>query len=250
VPHPPFQALVVDDEGPARAELSYLLRRSSRIRQVVEAEDATRAMDVLRERGADIVFLDIQMPGLNGLQMTQLLAGLPEPPAVIFVTAFQQHAVEAFQLAAFDYLLKPVRADRLNLTLERLALSARNRRDQPSRSDGPAQGGDRLAVTHRGHIVLLPVEEISVAEVSGDRVALITAEGRFTARLRIQALEERLSRHGFLRVHRHYLVNLGHISAVESFVNNTYLLRLQPVCEMAVPVSRRHGQQLRAALGL
>ena len=131
--------------------LSYLLRRSNRIRQVVEAEDATRAMDVLRERGADIVFLDIQMPGLSGLQMTQLMAGLPEPPAVIFVTAYQEHAVEAFQLAAFDYLLKPVRADRLNLTLERLALSARNRRDQSSRSENPAQGGDRLAVTHRVH---------------------------------------------------------------------------------------------------
>jgi DNA-binding LytR/AlgR family response regulator len=252
VPGPPFKALVVDDEAPARAELCYLLRRSARVRQVLEAEDSARAMDLLREQDADIVFLDIQMPGLDGLQMTQLLATLPEPPAVVFVTAFQEHAVEAFQLAAFDYLLKPVRADRLNLTLERLALSARpgwNRNQQPRRA-GPAQGGDRLAVTHRGRIVLLPVEEIVVAEVSGDRVALITAEGRFVARLRIQELEERLARQGFMRVHRHYLVNLRHITAVESFVNNTYLLRLQAVDDLAVPVSRRHGQQLRTALGL
>lgn len=253
MPGPPFQALVVDDEAPARAELCYLLRRSARVRQVLEAEDSTRAMDILREQDADIVFLDIQMPGLDGLQITQLLATLPEPPAVVFVTAFQEHAVEAFQLAAFDYLLKPVRTDRLNLTLERLALSARpgwNHRNQSSRGADPAQGGDRLAVSHRGRIVLLAVEEILVAEVSGDRVALVTAEGRFVARLRIQELEERLARQGFMRVHRHYLVNLRHITAVESFVNNTYLLRLQAVDDLAVPVSRRHGQQLRATLGL
>jgi len=250
VTEPPFLAVVVDDEPPAREELCYLLRQSPRVGEVLEAEDASRAMDLLTQRRADVIFLDIQMPGLDGLQVAQLVAEMPDPPPVVFVTAFEQHAVEAFHLAAFDYLLKPIRTDRLNLTLERLALAARVARSKGQESGDSALLDDRLAVTHRGHIVLLPVADIRVAEVSGERVALITADGRYMARLRIQELEERLARQGFMRVHRHYLVNLRHVTAVESFVNNTYLLRLADVRELAVPVSRRHGPQLRSALGL
>jgi len=243
---------VVDDEAPAREELSYLLRQSSRVREVLEVEDASSCMDTLAKDRLDVVFFDIQMPGLNGLQLAGLVASMPAPPPVVFVTAFQEHALEAFQLAAFDYLLKPVRADRLNLTLERLTLAAR----QPGPNGhgehlGDAQGlEDRLAVTHRGRIVLVPIGDIRAAEVSGDRVAVITSDGRFVARLRLQELEERLSRQGFMRVHRHYLVNLRHVAAVESFFNNTYLLRLEGVDDLTVPVSRRHGQQLRSTLGL
>ena len=247
---PRFLAVVVDDEPPARAELCYLLRQSPRVGEVLEAEDASGAMDLLARRPADVLFLDIQMPGLDGLQVAELVAAMPDPPPVVFVTAFEQHAVEAFHLAAFDYLLKPIRADRLNLTLERLALTARLARSKGQEGPEALSLDDRLAATHRGHIVLLSVADIRVAEVSGERVALITAEGRYLARLRIQELEDRLARQGFMRVHRHYLVNLRHVTAVESFVNNTYLLRLAGVSELAVPVSRRHGPQLRAALGL
>ncbi|MHB8394145.1 MAG: LytR/AlgR family response regulator transcription factor [Candidatus Dormibacteria bacterium] len=252
---PPFRVLVVDDEVPARSELCYLLRQAPRVREVLEAEDASGAMDLLSGDGADVIFLDIQMPGLDGLQLARLVGSLAEPPPVVFVTAFQEHALDAFQLAAFDYLLKPVRGDRLNLTLERLALAARQpgRRPHDEAGGGGTDGShldDRLAVTHRGRILLLPIAEIRVAEVSGDRVALISSEGRFMARLRLQDLEERLARQGFMRVHRHYLVNLRHVSAVESFFNSTYLLRLDGVNDLTVPVSRRHGQQLRAALGL
>jgi DNA-binding LytR/AlgR family response regulator len=245
-----MSALVVDDEAPARHDLGYLLRRSPRIGEVREAEDTPSAMDLLRAAPADVVFLDIQMPDLDGLQMAELLKALHPEPQVVFVTAFEQHAVEAFQLAAFDYLLKPVRADRLTLTLERLAAARSELARGPARPEEVAWAESRLAVVHRGQTLLLSVQDIRVGEVSGDRVALITAEGRYLARLRLQELEARLGRQGFLRVHRHYLVNLRHVTAVETFFNNTFLLRLDGVPGLAVPVSRRHGQQLRTALGL
>ncbi len=245
-----MSALVVDDEAPARHDLGYLLRRSARIGEVREAEDTAGAMDLLRANPADVVFLDIQMPDLDGLQMAELLKTLHPEPQVVFVTAFEQHAVEAFQLAAFDYLLKPVRADRLTLTLERLAAARSELARSLARPEELAWAESRLAVVHRGQTLLLSVQDIRVGEVSGDRVALITAEGRYLARLRLQELEARLSRQGFLRVHRHYLVNLHHVTAVETFFNNTFLLRLDGVPGLAVPVSRRHGQQLRSALGL
>jgi DNA-binding LytR/AlgR family response regulator len=249
---PAYSALVVDDEAPARGELKYLLKQSPRVKEVLEAEGASQCLDLLTEHQVDVLFLDIRMPGMDGLQLSQVISHLPTPPPVVFVTAFEEHAVEAFQLAAFDYLLKPVRADRLNLTLERLALSLRDMaaRLRPDASLDPGALENRLAVTHRGQILLLPVEEIRVAEVDGDRVAVVTPEGRYTARLRLHDLEERLSRHGFMRVHRHYMVNLRHVTNVECFFNSTYLLRIQGVNDLPVPVSRRHGPQLRLALGL
>ena len=213
----PCCALVVDDEAPARGELKYLLKQSPRVKEVLEAEGASQCMDLLAEQQIDVLFLDIRMPGMDGLQLSQVISQLPSPVPVVFVTAYEEHAVEAFQLAAFD---------------DSSALE------------------DRLAVTHRGQILLLPVEDIRVVEVDGDRVAVVTHEGRYIARLRLHDLEERLSRQGFMRVHRHYIVNLRHVTAVDCFFNSTYLLRIQGLTDLPVPVSRRHGQQLRLALGL
>ncbi|MGC2192177.1 MAG: LytTR family DNA-binding domain-containing protein [Candidatus Dormiibacterota bacterium] len=249
---PPFRALVVDDEAPARGELKYLLKQSPRIKEVLEAEGASQCMDLIADQEIDVLFLDIRMPGMDGLQLSQVISKLPNPVPVVFVTAFEGHAIEAFKLAAFDYLLKPVRADRLNLSLERLALASRGTAAQLRRDSipDPTALEDRLAVTHRGQILLLPVEDIRLAEVDGDRVAVVTHEGRYIARLRLHDLEERLSRQGFMRVHRHYIVNLRHVTNVECFFNSTYLLRIEGVNELPVPVSRRHGAQLRLALGL
>ncbi|HEY6537660.1 MAG TPA: LytTR family DNA-binding domain-containing protein, partial [Candidatus Dormibacteraeota bacterium] len=145
-----------------------------------------------------------------------------------------------------------VRVDRLNPTLERLALAVRDASTRNHKDSRPelAALDDRLAVTHRGQILLLQVEDIRLAEVDGDRVAVVTPEGRYIARLRLHDLEERLSRQGFMRVHRHYIVNLRHVTNVECFFNSTYLLRIQGVNDLPVPVSRRHGPQLRLALGL
>jgi DNA-binding LytR/AlgR family response regulator len=248
----PCCALVVDDEAPARGELKYLLKQSPRVKEVLEAEGASQCMDLLAEQQIDVLFLDIRMPGMDGLQLSQVISQLPSPVPVVFVTAYEEHAVEAFQLAAFDYLLKPVRVDRLNLTLERLALSSRDSAARLKRESAPDSSAleDRLAVTHRGQILLLPVEDIRVVEVDGDRVAVVTHEGRYIARLRLHDLEERLSRQGFMRVHRHYIVNLRHVTAVDCFFNSTYLLRIQGLTDLPVPVSRRHGPQLRLALGL
>jgi len=249
---PPYRALVVDDEAPARGELKYLLKQSPRVKEVLEAEGASQCMDLLAVDQIDVLFLDIRMPGMDGLQLSQVISQLPTPVPVVFVTAFEEHAIEAFQLAAFDYLLKPVRVDRLNLTLERLALASRDMAARLRRESSPDPRGldDRLAVTHRGQILLLPVEDIRLVEVDGDRVAVVTHEGRYIARLRLRDLEERLSRQGFMRVHRHYMVNLRHVTNVECFFNSTYLLRIQGVNDLPVPVSRRHGPQLRLALGL
>ena len=239
-----LHVLVVDDEAPARDELAFLLQQQELVGRVAQAPGAAACLDLLARGGFDAVFLDVRMPHLDGLQLGRLIGQMARPPQVVFVTAYEDHAVEAFGLDAVDYLLKPVRPDRLTVTLGRLARA----RATPPAAAPPL--GDRIAVSARGQIRLLPAAEVRVAIADGEGVTVRTADGRYHVRQTLHELEERLERHGFMRVHRAYLVNLNHVSSIESFFNGTYLLKLAGLADLTVPVSRRHAGDLRAAIRL
>jgi DNA-binding LytR/AlgR family response regulator len=248
-----LRVLVVDDEQPARDELAFQLGRLDEVGEVIGAAEATECLRLLESADVDAVFLDVRMPGLDGLELARIVRLLARPPMLVFVTAFDSYAVEAFGLAAVDYLLKPVGAERLRATVKRL-LEARRGLEAGS---GGAAGhpdddaiGDRLPVLARGRIVLVNVGDIRVALVAGERVMVHTHEGRFQARHTLAELEHRLHGRGFLRVHRAYLVNLRHVLTIETFFNGTYLLKLRNVPDLTVPVSRRHAADLRAAVRL
>jgi DNA-binding LytR/AlgR family response regulator len=238
--------LVVDDEAPARDELAFLLQQQEQVSRVAQVSSATACLDLLGRGGIDAVFLDVRMPHLDGLALARLIAQMARPPQVVFVTAYEDHAVEAFGLAAVDYLMKPVRPERLSVTVQRLA---RARASAAAPASAPPLG-DRIAVSARGRIRLLPAAEVRVAIADGEGVTVRTAEGRYHVRHTLHELEERLEAHGFLRVHRAYLVNLNHVSSIDSFFNGTYLLKLTGVSDLTVPVSRRHAADLRAAIRL
>ena len=248
-----LRVLVVDDEQPARDELAFQLDRLDEVDEVLGAAEATECLRLLECGDLDAVFLDVRMPGLDGLELGRIVRLLARPPMLVFVTAFDSYAVEAFGLAAVDYLLKPVRAERLRATVKRLL---ETRRGIEAGATGIGHGddddalGDRLPVLARGRIVLVNVADIRVALVAGERVVLHTQEGRFQARHTLAELEHRLHGRGFLRVHRAYLVNLRHVLTIESFFNGTYLLKLRDVPDLTVPVSRRHAADLRAAVHL
>jgi len=244
-----MHVLVVDDEAPARDELAFLLEQQELVGRVTQAPGATACLELLARGGYDAVFLDVRMPHLDGLELSRLIARMARPPQVVFVTAYEDHAVEAFGLAAVDYLLKPVRPERLGVTMGRLA-RARARASADAAQAGPSPLGDRIAVSARGRIRLLPAADVLVAIADGEGVTVRTAEGRFHVRQTLHELEERLERHGFLRVHRAYLVNLNHVSSIDSFFNGTYLLKLAGLPDLTVPVSRRHAADLRAAIKL
>jgi two-component system, LytTR family, response regulator len=248
-----LRVLVVEDERPARDELAFQLSRVEEVGEVLDAADATECLRLLESADVDAVFLDVRMPGLDGLELARVVRLLARPPRIVFVTAFDSYAVEAFGLAAVDYLLKPVRPERLRATVKRLVEAGR----AEAATGGAGHGGgaddgvgDRLPVLARGRFVLVNVADIRVAVVAGERVTVHTAEGRFQARHTLAELELRLHGRGFLRVHRAYLVNLRHVTTIEGFFNGTYLLRLRDVTDLAVPVSRRHAADLRAAVRL
>jgi two-component system, LytTR family, response regulator LytT len=244
----PLHVLVVDDEAPARDELAFLLRRQELVGRVAEAGSATTCLEMLARGGFDAVFLDVRMPHLDGLALARLIGQMARPPQVVFVTAYEDHAVEAFGLAAVDYLMKPVRPARLGVTIGRLARARASAAAAAQPSASPL--GDRIAVTVRGQIRLVPAAEVRVAIADGEGVGVRTADGRYRVRQTLHELEERLERHGFLRVHRAYLVNLNHVSSIDSFFNGTYLLKLAGLPDLTVPVSRRHAADLRAAIRL
>jgi two-component system response regulator LytT len=239
--------LLVDDEAPARDELAFLLERQEQVGRVAQARDADECLDLLARGGFDAVFLDVRMPRIDGLALARLIGQMARPPRVVFVTAFGDHAVEAFGLAAVDYLMKPVRPDRLGVTIGRLARARAAAADRPP---GAAALDDRIAVTVRGRIRLLAVAEVRVVVAEGEGASVRTADGRFHVRHTLHELEERYGDHGFLRVHRAYLVNLNHVSSIEGFFNGTYLLKLEGSPDLTVPVSRRHAAELRAAIRL
>lgn len=237
---------VVDDEAPARDELAFLLRQQPGVGRVAQAADADGCLELLAHGAFDAVFLDVRMPRLDGLALARVIGQTARPPLVVFVTAYEVHAVEAFGLAAVDYLMKPVRPERLGVTIARLLRARGTAAPQPSATHLE----DRIAVIERGQIRLLPVAEIRVAVADGEGAAVHTADGRYHVRQTLHELEARLERHGFLRVHRGHLVNLNHVSSIETFFNGTYLLKLAGLRELTVPVSRRHAADLKAAIRL
>lgn len=242
-----LNVLVVDDEAPARDELAFLLQGEDAVGRIAQAADATQAVELLAQGGFDAVFLDVRMPRLDGLALARVIGQMARPPQVVFVTAYEDHAVEAFRLAAADYLMKPVRPERLAVTLGRLV---RARAAGAAPPEGAQALGDRIAVSARGQIRLLPVTEVRVAVADGEGATVRTPDGRYHVRQSLHELEERLTPHGFLRVHRAYLVNLHHVSSIEGFFNGTYLLKLDRLPDLTVPVSRRHAGELKAAIRL
>ena len=232
-----LNVLVVDDERPALDDLAYLLRQHPRIEKVTTAGDATEALRRLRDGRYDAVFLDIRMPGLDGLELARILGRFAEPPAIVFTTAFEQHAVEAFELEAIDYLLKPVRPERLSDAIRRLGPgNARNPSDENT---------SRIAVETGGRTRLIDRESIRFVEASGDYVRLHVDGAAYLVRTPISTLEESWREAGFVRVHRRYLVALRHLTELRVRPGGGYVLH---VGSQELPVSRRHARELRGLL--
>ncbi|HEY0714342.1 MAG TPA: LytTR family DNA-binding domain-containing protein [Polyangia bacterium] len=251
----PLRVLVVDDEATARRRLMRLLEAMPDVRLAGECADADEALERIRAGGVDLVLLDVQMPGLSGLDALALWP--VDGPIVIFCTAHAEHAVAAFDVGAIDYLLKPVDAGRLRKALDRAreAEVLQRFRAEAERQRGmrkPSQGDDplpaRLPLETRQGIVLLAPAEISHAQLDGALVTVYTKRGPFLCDLTLQDLEASLAPHGFVRVHRRALLNLARVVRLEPEETGGFLARTDD--GHAVEVSRQSARDLRKRLGL
>jgi DNA-binding LytR/AlgR family response regulator len=237
-----LRVLAVDDEPPALDELAYLLRADPRVARVYTAADATEALRVLRDADIDAVFLDIRMPGLDGMELARVLGRFARPPVVVFVTAYDDRAAEAFDLGVADYVRKPVQPDRLAESLRRV-LAARLVPQHPavaaSREDDPT-----IPVELAGTTRLLPRSAVRWVEAQGDYARLHTADGSHLVRVALATLAERWADAGFVRIHRSYLVQLGLITELR-LTNGGYVVSIDG---RELPVSRRHTRELKDRL--
>ncbi|USX55915.1 LytTR family DNA-binding domain-containing protein [Lentzea sp. HUAS12] len=255
-----LRVLAVDDEAPALEDLTYLLRSDPRIAHVEAVTDATKALRVLHRamdagQPLDAVFLDIRMPGLDGLDLARVLSRFAQPPPVVFVTAHQQPAVEAFELKALDYLLKPVRQERLAESVHRIVHevwdsktatepSAPAPAQQPAKSTPPEMGDEVIPVELGGVTRFIRLADIRYVEAHGDYARLHTATGSGLVRAALNGLEERWRSAGFVRIHRSHLVSLGHIDELRLEEGHLSVT----IGGAVLPVSRRHARHLRQLL--
>ncbi len=236
-----LKAIIVDDEAPARSEMKFLLDELDQTEVVAEAASVREAIEKLKEYPCDVMFLDISMPEASGLQLAEALQHLKFPPAVVFVTAYSEFAIDAFKVNAIDYLVKPVESERLAQAIarvrEHVALHAK------------VQKLDRIPVEKGGKKILIGIDTIRYVMARDDYAYLQTDTDRYFSTVSLAQLEKRLDGHGFFRVHRGYLVNLSLVTEVESVAGGTLLLTMDGV-EEKIPVSRRRVSALKKALGL
>jgi len=238
---PLLKALVVDDEAPARGELRFMLSEAGGVEVVGEAGNAAEAMELIRAISYDVVFLDIDMPGLTGMHLAEALGELERPPAIVFVTAHSEHAVRAFEVEATDYLVKPVEVERLRRAVERLT---------PAAPTSGAARVERVPVEKGGKKLLLAVEELFYVMAKDDYSYLFTDGERYLSTLSLAELERKLEPRGFFRVHRRFVVNLAQVKEVVPMYGGTLLLTMKDRAASQVPVSRRRVPSLKKALGL
>jgi DNA-binding LytR/AlgR family response regulator len=232
---------VVDDEPPAVAELAYLLSRDPRVGSVQTAGDGEDALRILKNSPVDALFLDIRMPGLDGLEIAELLNRFAKPPHIVFVTAHEEFAVEAFDLHASDYLLKPVRA-------ERLAEAVRRMSPQSIVPAQPTVAGpyDVIPVELAGVTRFVPRHDVVYVEAHGDYVRLHTPTGGHLVRIPLAVLEEHWTGTGFARTHRRFLVRLDAVTELRWASGHLTVV----VGTTAIPVARRHTREVRELLSL
>ena len=233
------RALIVDDEAPARDELRFLLAAHPEVEVVGEAASAAEALALAAATRYDVVFCDIELPGLSGLEAARLVRERVGAPELVFVTAHERYAVDAFAVEAFDYLLKPVEPDRLARVVERL------------RERGPATDAVRkIPVVAGGRTELLDYDEVHYVRADGDYTRVHTFDRSYLCTTSLRALEETLPPDRFLRIHRSYLVNLAKVAAVERAGGDRLRLALTDAPRTELEVARRQTPRLRERLKL
>ena len=249
----PLRLFIADDEPPARARLKELLedlRDECPVEVVGEAENGLQVIDLLPASGAEVLLLDIQMPGLTGLEVARLLAPLEAGPAIIFVTAHDGHAVDAFELNALDYLLKPVRAARLATALRKAQQAGPPSRDSMARAH--AEPRTNFSIVERNRILLVPLAGIVYFKAELKYVTLRTREREFIIEESLVSLEKEFAA-TFIRIHRNSLVARSEIKgferAVDSGDEESHWEVLLSGVPDRLPVSRRQWSAVREILG-
>jgi len=268
-------ALIIDDEPLARQELLYLLQSAEGVEVLAQGTNGIEAVELVRTHKPDVVFLDVQMPGLGGFAvLKKLLDKKMHLPEVVFATAFDQYAVRAFEVNAVDYLLKPFDSARVAKTLEKVRARIAGRTDSTgdvsvggvgttdaridallrlveSRTAAPKPTSGKVIVRAVGRLLLVDQREICYASIEGGTISVVTGavEGQSNCRT-LEELMDQLDPEAFWRAHRSFIVNIQHIREVVPWFKSSYQLRMDDAKKTEIPVSRAQTKKLRELFNL
>ena len=260
-----IRALIADDEPLAREELVYLLNQAADVDIVGQAADGVEAIGLAEDLAPDLVFLDVQMPGVGGFEVARRLIHGQAPPEVVFVTAFDQYALDAFAVNAVDYLLKPVDPARLDQALQRARrrlAAGRPSQDAPALTNEALEQivqlvaerqtrRERLAVRVGERLLLVAADEVIYASMVDDTIQVVTGQVAGASNYRtLDELQEHLDPAVFWRVHRSHLVNINKIKEIVPWFSRNYILRMKDAKATEIPVSRSQTKRLREYLRL
>ena len=259
---PELRAVLVDDEQLARDELGYLLGQLGGIEVIGQAGNGVEALTTIDRLHPDVVFLDVQMPGLTGFEVARRLLHTRAASHIIFVTAYDQHAIEAFEVNAVDYLLKPVDQARLEVAIDRARRRIVTHRPPDGVNDADLEKiiqlvaerqsrRARLAIKVGERFLLVQAEEIIYASLADEGITVVTSQHVGTSSYRtLDELHERLDPTVFWRVHRSHLVNINKIKEIVPWFSRNFILRMKDEKSTEIPVSRTQTRRLRDYLKL
>jgi two-component system, LytTR family, response regulator len=245
-----MKVIIIDDEPLARSIVKEYLQKHPQLEIVQECNDGFEGLKAIQQHQPDLVFLDIQMPKINGFEMLELIE---EPPPVIFATAFDEYAIKAFEAHAIDYLLKPFNQDRFDKAISKWAekntpTTMRATQDLlETASQSPSQN-NRIVVKNGSKIKIIPVHDVQYLEAADDYVKVHTSEGYFLKNKTMSHFEQVLDGQQFVRSHRSYIVNVQQITRIDPYEKDNHVAILRS--GVKVPVSRSGYMKLREVLGL
>jgi len=246
--------LIIDDEEPARQELRYLLEQMNEIEIVGEGENAKDALKLLAAIDCSVVFLDIQMPGMSGIELGEVLKSLKKPPAIIFVTAYEEYALQAFEVDAVDYILKPFDSSRIEQAIKKVLSMQRSEGEENKAEEQVVKtvaALERIPLEYKGRTLLLAQDDIAYIYTQNEAVYVRTIDDKeYLARFTLKDLEQRLSSEKFFRTHRCYIVNLSRIKEITPYFSGTYTVTLDNKQKTEIPVSRNQARKLKKILGI
>jgi two-component system response regulator LytT len=252
-----INTLIVDDEKPARDELSFLLKSFPDVHVVGQGKNGVEALALIKEHSPDLVFLDVQMPGLNGFNVIKkLMDRKTKLPQIVFATAFDNYAVQAFEVNAVDYVLKPIEKSRLARAIQRAKkaleteVSSNQRLENLVGQIGAAKAQPvKLLVKTQQRLFLVDADDVILASIDDGTINVVSREVEGTSNYRtIEELQETLDSELFWRAHRSFLVNINHIREVVPWFKSSYMLKMADKRNSEVPVSRAQTRRLRELL--
>ncbi|MCA1055932.1 LytTR family DNA-binding domain-containing protein [Rossellomorea aquimaris] len=241
-----MKVAIIDDEPYSREEMKHLLGQYDWVEVVGEANSAEKAMELILTRDLDVLFLDIEMPGMSGVELAETLQKMKRKPEIVFATAYPDYALKAFRVEAVDYLLKPFDEEQLAGTMERLKKLIH---PQEETDDKPTKTMGKLSVQDEDKIIFIDPSDILYISREERETYICTEKKRYTCRLPIKDLEEKLATYPFFRVHKSYLVQLPYVEELIPWGNGVFQLKMRGSQEK-LPVSRNYVKELRERLEL